>query len=77
MAAHGRRREAERLGQFARSERPLAEQLDGAAPMRIGKGGKDSVDCGGQSSRFLVVNTPAASHSSELIFRTVTPNVQI
>lgn len=37
VAAHGRRAQAERLGELTGAARSLAQQLDGAAPRRIGE----------------------------------------
>src|SRR5262245_47220743 len=77
MTAHHGRRQPERLSEFSRSPRALAEKLHGPTTMGIGERRKGPVDPRTQSSRFLVTKPLALSHSSDVIFRTVTPKVQI
>ena len=77
MTAHRGRRQPERIGEFSRPPRTLAEKLHSPTTMGIGERRKRLVDPRAQSSRFFVTKPLALSHSSEVIFRTVTPKVQI
>src|SRR5579863_5743583 len=71
MPAHGRKREARRLGKLSSPARPLAEQVDHPSAVRIGERGERTVETLSAHVGFWNLQPVAVSISSWDTCRTV------
>ena len=76
MAAHRRKRNAGRLGEFARAPRPITQEVHDAPAMWVGKCSERAVEMVATHVSVSYLNPVAFSISSLDVFLTGCENVQ-